>query len=290
GQANYATANVFLDALAVHRRTTGLPATSLDWHLWAGTGMGTQLDDAVFARQRRLGTPALEPADGLALLDAALGRPVGEPVLVPLRLDAATMAAAQSDVPVLLRDLVRGRRPVRVADGPEAAPAAESLIRRLSVLSEQARRQTVLDLVRTEVAAVRHDEPGAVDIGMGFTELGLDSLAAIELRNRLSTVTELRLPATLMFDYPNPKALADYLLEELALPVATDDDAVRSALASIPPARLREAGLLDALLELAGGNATSEQETEPVADPSESIGSMAVDDLVRAALAAFERD
>ncbi|MGI3200727.1 SDR family NAD(P)-dependent oxidoreductase [Streptomyces sp. GLT-R25] len=224
GQANYAAANTFLDALAHHRHAAGLTATSLAWHLWEGDGMGAVLDPAVFERQRRLGTPAITARDGLALFDAALG--TGETVLVPLRIDGAALAAAER-VPAPLRELVvPGRAPVRAAASAaptgDVAPVAveQSLEERLAGRPEDEQLRIVLDVVRHQVAAVRHDDPNAIDMSRGFTELGLDSLAAIELRNLLGAETGLRLPATMMFDYPSPDVLARYLLEELAPPQA----------------------------------------------------------------------
>ncbi|MFD3748540.1 SDR family NAD(P)-dependent oxidoreductase, partial [Nocardia sp. NPDC058633] len=257
GQANYAAANVFLDALARHRHSLGLTATSLAWHLWAGDGMGAQLDRAVFERQERLGTPALTPTEGLALFDAALG--TDEPALVPLRIDTAAAASAHTEVPAVLSLLVAGevprRRPRRATAGaavPEVTPAEEASIEAsLEGQSHEDQLRLLMDLVRTRVAVVRHDDPTAIDINRGFTEMGLDSLAAIELRNQLSEATGLRLPATMMFDYPNPGVLAQYLLEELV-----------PERASAPAA-------------------------EPnVSEAASSFKDMAIDDLVRTALAA----
>ncbi|MEV0598860.1 type I polyketide synthase [Streptomyces sp. NPDC050315] len=259
GQANYAAANVFLDALAQHRRTEGLPATSLAWHLWAGDGMGERLDAAVFERQEKLGTPALAPEDGLALLDAALT--VDAAALVPLRLDLARVAAA-GEVPSVLRELVTpatgGRRRSGPVDRPEPAPAAEATLEdRLAGLAEEEQLRMLLDLVRTHVATVRHDDPAAIDTDRGFTEMGLDSLAAIELRNLLGEATGLRLPATMMFDYPSPGVLARYLLDELV------PESERAAAAQ-------------------PGNAA--------ADETGKFKDMAIDELVRTALAAGTTD
>ncbi|MER6074408.1 type I polyketide synthase [Streptomyces sp. NPDC001817] len=223
GQAPYAAGNVFLNALAQHRRAQGLAATALVWHLWAGDGMAAALSDAVVERQRRLGIPAMDPGDGLTLLDEALT--AGEALLAPLRLDRDALRASAAP-PALLRDLTGGtpaapRRPARAAVRPLRVSAVlepETLVDRLAGLEEAEQLRIVLDVVREQVALVRHAEPGSIDVRRGFTEMGLDSLAAIELRNALAETSGVRLPATLMFDYPNAEALARFLLEELDPP------------------------------------------------------------------------
>nr|WTB28352.1 type I polyketide synthase [Streptomyces sp. NBC_00830]WTB35730.1 type I polyketide synthase [Streptomyces sp. NBC_00830] len=281
GQANYAAANRFLDALAVARRAAGLPATALAYGLWTErTALGGGVTDDDLHRMSRLGLPALETGEALALFDEALA--VDEPVVVPIRVEPRTLATSGDRVPALLADLVAPATPTRRAVA--AAPAAETdTAGHLAALDAEGRRRAVLDMVRTQVAGVRGNDPADTDLTRGFTELGLDSLAAIDLRNRLQTATGLRLPATLMFDYPTPAGLADFLLAELTedLPEqAPDDDAaVRATLAGIPVERLRESGLLDRLLELA----------KPAAAPEpDAVGEMSVDELVRAALAGGE--
>ncbi|GAA0370559.1 type I polyketide synthase [Streptomyces blastmyceticus] len=215
GQGNYAAANAFLDALAEHRRAQDLPATALAWGLWAGGGMGDTLDEADITRMRRAGVPPLSVADGLRLFDAALT--TGEPTLVPMRLDlpALRTQAANGPVSALLRGLVRV--PARRAVDAVAAGAGESgLVQRLAGLSPAEQERMLLDLVRGQVAAVL-GYAGAETVGSGraFKELGFDSLTAVELRNQLNAVTGLRLPATLIFDYPDPTVLARHLRTEL---------------------------------------------------------------------------
>ncbi|MGE7439671.1 type I polyketide synthase, partial [Kitasatospora sp. NPDC001175] len=235
GQANYAAANVFLDALAQRRRAAGLPAVSLAWGLWAegagtATGMAAALAGGDVDRMARSGVQGLSAAEGLALFDSAAAGV--DAALVPMRLDLAALRADDGrEVLPLLRGLVRG--PVRRA--VRSAPAAGSeLAGRLRALPATEREQAVLDLVRGRVGSVLgYPDTTSVEAGRAFKELGFDSLTAVELRNELNGATGLRLPATLVFDYPTPAALAAFLRSELvgeeteasvAAPVAVLDD------------------------------------------------------------------
>ncbi|MFB7652459.1 MULTISPECIES: SDR family NAD(P)-dependent oxidoreductase [unclassified Streptomyces] len=212
GQGNYAAANAYLDALAAHRRSLGLPAHSMAWGLWDRSGgMTGTLDETDRARIARGGIAPLGTEDGLALFDAALRE--DEPVVLPLRLDIAALRAGTETVAPLFRGLV----PVRRATAAGAAAAGEDSLRdRLAGLLEQEREPFLIDLVRGRVATLLGYR-SAQDVGrtLAFRELGFDSLAAVELRNGLAAATGLRLPATLVFDHPTPAELARYLLGEL---------------------------------------------------------------------------
>ncbi|MGX1663320.1 SDR family NAD(P)-dependent oxidoreductase [Streptomyces sp. NPDC055366] len=228
GQANYSAANAFLDALAQHRRAQGLPATSLAWGLWAdASGMTDDLAATDRGRLARAGVTALSAEEGLRLFDAALALPSA--VAVPMRLDLAPLRARPETVPPLLRALVRTAR-------PEAAKADGGLAARISALPGEERLPALLDLVRTCVAAVLgHASAAAVEAERAFDELGFDSLTAVELRNRLDAATGLRLPATLVFDYPTPLALAKHLGATLLGDDDTRTAAVRTAAADDEP-------------------------------------------------------
>ena len=232
GQGNYAAANAFLDGLAAARRSAGLPAISLAWGMWAGaTGMTGHLSEGDLARMARGGAGALSVAEGLALLDLALAR--DEPLLVPARVDVPGLrarAARGEAVPPLWRGLVpqapevprapRAGDPPGPGRGPAGAAAAEgagSWSARLAGLPRPERNRVLADLVRAHAAAVLgHASAESVEPDRAFTELGFDSLTAVELRNRLHAATGLRLPVTLVFDYPTPAALAARLGDGLA--------------------------------------------------------------------------
>ncbi|XRQ09182.1 SDR family NAD(P)-dependent oxidoreductase [Actinomadura welshii] len=258
GQGNYAAANVFLDTLAARRHAEGLPATSLAFGFWdVGSGLGEYLTDVDRHRMTAQGLPVLSRSAGAALFDAALA--AERPLVVPVKVDAAALRARTGELPALLRGLAPAAR----------RAAADGLADRLAGMPPDERRRTLLTLVRTEVAAVLgHAAPDAVEADRPFRELGFDSLAATDLRNQLNARTGLRLPATLVFDQPNAQAVAAHIDAELApaAPPATagEDERIRSALRAIPSARLRDAGLLDDLLELsdvrAGGNGTAPEE------------------------------
>ncbi|MGW4378222.1 type I polyketide synthase, partial [Streptomyces albidoflavus] len=219
GQANYAAGNAFLDALAHHRKALGLPAASLAWGLWAGESEITEsLGAADRARLERSGVAALPAEEGLALFDASLA--ADRALSVPVRLDlAALRAKAEADELLpLYRGLVKAPvRRARAAAVTAGADEAQALRERLRAADgDEERRRILLGLVRAEAAAILgHSSPGAVETGRGFLDMGFDSLTAVELRNRIGTVSGLRLSTTLVFDHPTPAALAAHLYGEL---------------------------------------------------------------------------
>ncbi|MGW3967169.1 SDR family NAD(P)-dependent oxidoreductase [Amycolatopsis sp. NPDC005003] len=221
GQGNYGAANAYLDAVVANRRAAGLPGTALAWGLWEQTdGMTAHLGGADQARASRGGVLAISPAEGMELFDAA-----PEGLVVPVKLDLRTTRAAGT-VPHLLRGLVRpGRQQARPASTVDSGVAG-----RLAGLAPAEQEALLLDVVRTQVALVLgHAGPEAVRADTAFKDTGFDSLTSVELRNRLREATGLKLPATLVFDYPTPVALARYLRDELGGGVATTPAAKTTA-------------------------------------------------------------
>ncbi|MEY9891973.1 acyl transferase domain-containing protein [Catenulispora sp. MAP5-51] len=328
GQADYAAANAFLDGLAAHRRTAGLPGLSLAWGAWSmdGAGMAAELDEAGARRLRRLGMPPISAAEGLALFDAALssagtgtdtadastaqpgrtgtvaalaaaaktvaavlnvaapggadraesGRtgtaatlaaaaqtvakvlnvaapgntsttpananatPAAAPtaLLAPLRLDLTALRARTDQLPAVLRGVAGARPKAR------AAESGRSLVRSLAAVPEGEREEYLVGVVAGRAAAVLgHASGGAIRADRAFSELGFDSLTAVELRNQLGALVERSLPATLVFDHPTPVALARYLrgliepaAASAAAPVLAQLDRLEALLAGVDPA------------------------------------------------------
>ncbi|WP_189299857.1 SDR family NAD(P)-dependent oxidoreductase, partial [Streptomyces cinerochromogenes] len=216
GTGGYAAANASLDAVAHRRRAAGLPAVSLAWGPWEPTG-GQDTAGGEAARNRtgrRGGVVPLTLAEGMELLDAALS--AGEALVVPVKLDLRALradAALGAGVAPLLRGLVRtGRKAARAGAGDSGG-----LARKLATLSPAEQENLLLTLVQGQVATVLgHTGADQVRAETAFKDTGFDSLTSVELRNRLREATGLNLPATAVFDYPTPLALARHLHDRLA--------------------------------------------------------------------------
>ncbi|MFD9093148.1 type I polyketide synthase [Streptomyces collinus] len=233
GQAGYGAANAYLDALAADRRARGLTATSIAWGSWDG-GM---VDAELAAGMRRLGAPPMRPALAVTALRQALAH--REHHLVVADIDWPRFA------PVFT---MARRRPLLAAlpeaagtgTGGGAAETASTLADRLAGLPPAQRGREVLDLVRTQVAALLgYDDPQTLEPAKAFSDLGFDSVAATDLKIRLSRETGLDLPATLVFDHATPAAVAEHLGTLLAPPTGAarllaDLDRIEAAVAALP--------------------------------------------------------
>jgi mycoketide-CoA synthase len=290
GQANYAAANAFLDGLAAHRRAAGLPAVSLAWGLWEQpSAMTAHLDGADLTRMARTGLAAMPTPEALDLFD--IGLTAEQPQLIPARLDLSALRSLSTldALPALFTNLIQTTTR-RHADNDLTTRSKTALAQRLHGLSTEQQQTVLRDLVRSHIATVLGaPTPEDIDTDRAFKDLGFDSLTAIELRNRLKTATGLTLPPTIIFDYPTPTTLADYLHQQLAGtapqtttigPADVEIQEIQRLVASIPVNRLRQAGVLDMLLGLASSadHANGSESTET------KLANMGLDDLVSAAL------
>ncbi|MCQ8188543.1 SDR family NAD(P)-dependent oxidoreductase [Streptomyces sp. RCU064] len=271
GQGNYAAASAYLDALAQLRRADGLPATSVAWSAWAGGGM---IDGEVADQLRRRGAPPIDGARALELLRQTVAQ--GDGFLVAADIDWGRFVPALSATrPLpLLADLPEagGTGPDPAGADREEAGGAGALRTRLAELGPADRHTALVELVSEQAAAaLGYADAGAVETGRAFKELGFDSLTAVDLRNRLNAATGLRLPVTLVFDYPTADDLAVLLREEL-LPSGGESvdttalaqlDRVQSTLAALELDDIESATddemfeLLDGMFELLGRDLTA---------------------------------
>ncbi|MFG2342388.1 type I polyketide synthase, partial [Streptomyces yangpuensis] len=236
GQAGYAAANACLDALAAHRRATGLPATSIAWGFWERRSELTSgLDEVQLSRISRSVGTSLSDRQGLELFDAALASDDAMVLADPLNLPALREQAAAGVLPPVLRGLV-GAPVRRAAQRDGSTPAG--LRHRLAGRPGAEQTKYVLSLVQEHVASVLgYASATSVEGARTFQEIGFDSLTAVELRNRIGAATGVRLPATAVFDYPTPRVLAEYVLAQ-ALGTAADVGTGLSAAGVAGPAAL----------------------------------------------------
>ncbi|MFI6096918.1 SDR family NAD(P)-dependent oxidoreductase [Lentzea sp. NPDC051213] len=254
GQGNYAAANAVLDALATRRRSFGLPTTSLAWGFWeqrgAMTGAVTGTD---VERMARGGVLPLSNEDGLALFDLALRSDL--PLVLPVAVDLRALADG-GVVPPLWSALVppAGRRVLRATAARSGGDGGSSMAEHLSELAAAEQDRVLLQLIRANAANVLgHPDPGSIGPRLAFTELGFDSLLAVEFRNRLNAATGLRLAPTVVFEHPTPLDLVGHLRAELTPVRVSDVDRELAGLAGV-------AGRLAALdLEVADRDRVADQ-------------------------------
>lgn len=210
GQSNYAAANSFLDGLAHYRRSLGLPALSINWGAWADVGMAARLGEN---RGRRWsGMESIKPADGMRAMHRLMERDSVQAGVLPINWRHAAREK-DADVRPLLRLLIQS--------GPHTAET-ESSSQRISFTEQlknipvEEQYKFLFDHVRNEVNKVLGlDAAHSPNPRQGFTDIGLDSLMAVELSNRLQKSLERRLPTTLTFEYPTIEALTGYLASEV---------------------------------------------------------------------------
>ncbi|MEU8461375.1 type I polyketide synthase [Streptomyces sp. NPDC029003] len=291
GQGNYAPGNAYLDALAEYRRAQGLVATSVAWGSWAKGGMAGR--DVVGDTSIRHGVPLLQPERATVALETALAH--GDTSLVIADIDWERFAYSYTAArPSRLLDELPEARAVLARDEPTDAAAALTLSERLAGLAPAERERQLRTTVRTQVAAVLgHDSGETVELRRRFMELGLDSVTAVELRNRLNAATGLRLPATIVFDCPTVHEFVRYLGHALfgdedgtegsadaPAPGTAELDQLAALLGQLPdgdPARSELVSRLRQLLRAASGPAVDGEE----AVDAEDLESASNDDLFK---------
>lgn len=315
GHGARAAADAYLDALAQRRRAAGGFAVRVAWSVWDDSEGPDAADRAL-----RLGLPLLQPASALATLRRILdhaqsgyGAPGGlsdaaaetdtdadaetdsdtDAVIadvdwerfIPL-FTAARTSRLFDEIPAALR--AGGAAPDSVDD--EGSGILAALRERLSAQTPDVRTGTVLAIVRSHVAsALRYPAPEAVDPDRPFQELGFDSLAAVELRNRLRAATGLGLPSTLVFDYPTPLALADYLVAQVLPADPADEPAaahlagIEAALAALDADDPQRAGLVHRLQVLlwryADPDSSSARDEDTAGGDDLDLGSASADEV-----------
>ncbi|MEU4246183.1 type I polyketide synthase [Amycolatopsis sp. NPDC026612] len=296
GQGPAGAANAVLDALVEWRRARGLKATSIAWGALDQIGIG--MDEAALAQLRRRGVLPMAPQLAVtALVQAVAGN---EKAVAVADMDWAAFIPAFTSVrpSPLFAELPEAKAILQATrDDGEDGDTASSLADSLRAVPDAEQNRILLKLVRGHASTVL-GHSGAEGIGprQAFQEVGFDSLAAVNLRNSLHAATGLRLPATLIFDYPTPEALVGYLRVELLRDaddgLAGREDDLRRVLASVPFARFKEAGVLDTLLGLADADPGTEAGTAPevpepavpLSDDAELIDALDISGLVQRAL------
>ncbi|MEZ4867749.1 MAG: type I polyketide synthase [Caldilineaceae bacterium] len=211
GQANYAAANAFLDALAAYRQGLGLPALAINWGPWSAVGLARR------APVNANGLGRIAPQAGVTVFGQLLTAPVAQVGVLPIDW---SQFAAHGPLFALVRP---------TADAIQAS--VHTFRQSLDAARPDKRRGLLETHVRAQVTQVLRGDPAAYDWQSGFFALGMDSLTAVELRNKLQSTLGLTLPATLLFDYPTLESLVDYLARNLLVePAATNSPAVEEHL------------------------------------------------------------
>ncbi|MEV0125240.1 SDR family NAD(P)-dependent oxidoreductase [Streptomyces sp. NPDC050703] len=246
-QGNYAAASAFVDALAHHRRSLGLPALSIDWGPWARIGLAARPERGGALAARGIGS--ITPEQGIAALDRVLSSSAAQVCVLPL--DRAKVRDHHGGG--LLRTLVEDH-----AGQAESAGGPGEEIRRsmLAVEPGRRRRAVLTEHCRATAARLIGADPARVDTSAPLTGMGFDSLLSLELRKSLESSLRVKLPSTVTWRFPTLDALVPYLADrmEIALDPGQDADGDRAApsggAAGPAPARPAAGGTPDAAVDL----------------------------------------
>ncbi len=201
GQANHVAANTFLDTLAHYRTTQGLPAQSINWGIWSEIGSAIQAT----RQMQQKGIDAIAPSDGIQILQHLITQPLTQIGVIPINWQKFAINSP----------FFENFYPANNPEISETPPPKTDLLKKLSQLDKTAGYELIETYIREQIAKILGFAPNAINPQTGFFDLGMDSLTAIELKNRLQTDLKLTLPSTIAFDYPNIQTLAHHLNKEL---------------------------------------------------------------------------
>jgi NADPH:quinone reductase-like Zn-dependent oxidoreductase/acyl carrier protein len=213
GQGNYAAANTFMDALAHDRQAQGLPALSINWGAWAEVGMAAGLGDRDQRRWSQQGMGLIQPEQGVQAFGQLLRLDVAQIGLLPIHWPMLKKQLG-ADVPPFWSEVVREAAPAS-ANTP-AAEAKQDLLNQLASTAPEARYALLLKHVQEQVARVFGLDPAQpLDLQQNLTEMGMDSLMAVELKNRIELNLGLALPMVKILEGPSVAELARQVLDQL---------------------------------------------------------------------------
>lgn len=212
GQGNYAAANAYLDALAHHRRATGLPATTINWGPWANVGMAASQHNRG-ARLRTMGVRSIAPEDGLEILGRVLHEDRTQTCVLDVDWRKYTRAISMDGHSGLLSGLIDRERPGATGGAESREP---EMIRKVNEALPERRPETLLYAIqRLAEEVLGYEDSQEIAVDSPLMELGFDSLMAVEMRNKLSKAVGSELPVSLLFDYPTLEKIREFLFEEI---------------------------------------------------------------------------
>jgi acyl carrier protein len=201
GQSNHVTANTFLDSLAHYRKAMGLPVISINWGLWSEIGAAAR------KKAKFKGVGLISPDEGIKILDQLTTEKVTQVGVVPIDWGQFPYKTAFFD------NFVQYQTPL--------TPIEANFLQDFLGLPSEEQRPYLIAYLRSQLSQVLGFDPSEIDMEKGFFDLGMDSLTAVEFKNRLQNDLTITLPSTVAFDYPNGESLANYLMETIVNTTAT---------------------------------------------------------------------
>jgi NADPH:quinone reductase-like Zn-dependent oxidoreductase len=255
GQGNHAAANAFMDGLATHRMARGLRTISINWGAWAEVGAAATKGSMDHIQSH--GLDSMSNTEGLASFEKIIRNGPAQIAVIPMRLSNFLQKFALGTLPTMLADLADRESETGGLHSHDAHDESD-IMQRLEKAPHSSRHNQLLSHVIEQVRIRLKIDPAVhIDPQAPLIDLGLDSLLAIELRNRLSNTLGLSqlLPATLFFDYPNAESVTNFLIKDILFPTSSDNSSqapVENGLAEIRNMSEEEAESL-LLQELSSG-------------------------------------